>query len=150
MPTNLYGPNDNYDLQNSHVLPALIRKAHEAKVSGASQMLVWGSGKPMREFLHVDDMADACVFLMENGVGEGLFNVGTGTDVTIRELAETVARVVGFGGELVFDASKPDGTPRKLLDVSRMKAVGWQASIGLEEGIRLTYQDFLTATQLRK
>lgn len=150
MPTNLYGPNDNYDLQNSHVLPALIRKAHEAKVSGASQMLVWGSGKPMREFLHVDDMADACVFLMENGVGEGLFNVGTGTDVTIRELAETVARVVGFGGELVFDASKPDGTPRKLLDVSRMKAVGWQASIGLEDGIRLTYQDFLTATQLRK
>ena len=120
MPTNLFGPNDNYDLNNSHVLPALIRKTHEAKLCGDKKLVVWGSGKPMREFLYVDDMADACVFLMINGIGEGLFNLGTGKDVTIRELAETVMDVVGFNGEMVFDAEKPDGTPRKLLNVERM------------------------------
>lgn len=144
MPTNLYGPNDNYDLANSHVLPALIRKAHEAKERGGAQYVVWGSGKPMREFLHVDDLADACVCLMEREVGDGLYNVGTGTDVTIRELAEAVMDVVGFKGEIVFDASKPDGAPRKLLDVSRLRQIGWQARIGLHEGLALTYQDFLT------
>lgn len=147
MPTNLYGPNDNYDLNNSHVLPALIRKAHEAKQRGDKELVVWGSGKPMREFLYVDDMADACVFLMERGVTEGLFNVGTGQDVTIRELAETVMRVVGFQGEIVFDATKPDGTPRKLLDVGSLKARGWSAKTGLEEGIALAYQDFLQKRQ---
>jgi GDP-L-fucose synthase len=143
MPTNLYGPNDNYDLANSHVLPALLRKTHEAKQRGDKQLVVWGSGRPMREFLHVDDMADACVFLMEKEIGEGLYNVGTGTDVTIRELAETIMETVAFKGEIAFDASKPDGTPRKLLDVSRMKALGWQARIGLSEGIRSTYASFL-------
>ena len=115
MPTNLFGPNDNYDLNNSHVVPALIRKAHEAKVRGDKELMVWGSGKPLREFLYVDDMADACVFLMEKDIREGIFNIGTGTDVTIRELTETVMQVVGFQGDIVFDASKPDGTPRKLL-----------------------------------
>ncbi|MGF9693070.1 GDP-L-fucose synthase [Rhizobium sp. 0TCS1.26] len=145
MPTNLYGPNDNYDLANSHVLPALIRKAHQAKLRGDSTYTVWGSGRPMREFLHVDDMASACVFLMEHDeIVDGLFNVGTGTDVTIRELAQTVMDVVGFGGEIVFDASKPDGTPRKLLDVSRLQGLGWKASIGLREGIALAYADFLS------
>lgn len=144
MPTNLYGPNDNYDLSNSHVLPALLRKAHEAKRRGDAELVVWGSGRPMREFLHVDDMADACVFLMEQGVADGFFNVGTGQDVTIRELAETIMKVVGFRGEIVFDATKPDGTPRKLLDVSRLRDVGWTARISLEEGLTMTYQDFLT------
>lgn len=145
MPTNLYGPNDNYDLANSHVLPALIRKAHEAKLRGDSTYTVWGSGRPMREFLHVDDMANACLFLMEDEtITDGLFNVGTGTDVTIRELAETVMAVVGFKGDIVFDASKPDGTPRKLLDVSRLKERGWTAKIGLREGIALAYADFLS------
>jgi len=145
MPTNLYGPNDNYDLANSHVLPALIRKAHEAKLRGDSTYTVWGSGRPMREFLHVDDMAHACLFLMEDEtITDGLFNVGTGTDVTIRELAETVMDVVGFKGDIVFDASKPDGTPRKLLDVSRLKERGWTAKIGLREGIALAYADFLS------
>lgn len=139
MPTNLYGPNDNYDLANSHVLPALLRKAHEAKEWGDRNLVVWGTGTPMREFLYVDDMADACVFLMENGINEGLFNVGTGTDVTIRELAETVMRVVGFDGNLTFDTTKPDGTPRKLLDVSRLRSLGWQAKTELLEGIRLAY-----------
>lgn len=144
MPTNLYGPNDNYDLNNSHVLPALIRKAHEAKVRGDKELVVWGSGKPMREFLYVDDMADACVFLMERGVSEGLFNVGKGEDVTIRELAEMVMSVVGFQGAIVFDASKPDGTPRKLLNVDRMGALGWQAKTSLRDGIAKAYADFLT------
>jgi len=145
MPTNLYGPNDNYDLNNSHVLPALIRKAHEAKQRGDTSYAVWGSGKPMREFLYVEDMADACVFLMEReDIREGLFNVGTGQDVTIRELAETVMDVLGFAGELVFDASKPDGTPRKLLDVGRMRTLGWQAKTSLREGIAMAYADFLT------
>jgi len=144
MPTNLYGPNDNYDLNNSHVLPALIRKAHEAKVRGDKELVVWGSGKPMREFLYVDDMADACVFLMESNISDGLFNVGTGEDVTIRELAETVMSVVEFKGEIVFDASKPDGTPRKLLNVERMRKLGWQAQTSLRDGIAKAYSDFLT------
>lgn len=144
MPTNLYGPNDNYDLNNSHVLPALIRKAHEAKIRGDTELVVWGSGKPMREFLYVDDMADACVYLMQSGIGEGIFNVGTGEDVTIRELAETVMSVVGFNGNIVFDASKPDGTPRKLLNVNRMRQLGWQAQTSLRDGIDKAYAYFLT------
>ena len=144
MPTNLYGPNDNYDLNNSHVLPALIRKAHEAKVRGDKELVVWGTGKPMREFLYVADMADACVFLMEKGIREGLFNIGTGEDVTIRELAEAVMSVVGFKGEIMFDASKPDGTPRKLLDVDRMRKLGWQAQTSLRDGVAKAYADFLT------
>ena len=139
MPTNLYGPNDNYDLNSSHVLPALLRKAYEARQRGDSQLEVWGSGKPMREFLYVDDMADACVFVMENeDIEDSIYNVGSGTDVTIRELAETIMKVVGFKGEIVFDATKPDGTPRKLLDVSRLKALGWSAKTPLEQGIDLT------------
>jgi len=144
MPTNLYGPNDNYDLNNSHVLPALIRKAHEAKLRGDAQLVVWGSGKPMREFLYADDLADACVYLMEQGYDGPLVNIGTGTDVTIRELAETVKKVVGFAGDLSFDASKPDGTPRKLMDVSRLNGLGWTARTTLEAGIALAYQDFLS------
>lgn len=143
MPTNLYGPNDNYDLSNSHVLPALIRKAHEAKLRGDAEYVVWGSGTPMREFMYVDDLADACVFLMESGYDGPFVNVGTGTDVTIRELAETVMKVVGFEGRIVFDASKPDGTPRKLMDVSRLKQLGWVASTNLEAGIAQAYQNFL-------
>lgn len=144
MPTNLYGPNDNYDLNNSHVLPALIRKAHEARLRGDKALVVWGSGKPMREFLYVDDMADACVFLMERDIGEGLFNIGSGEDVTIREVAETVMNVVGFQGEIVFDASKPDGSPRKLLNVERMRGLGWQAQTSLRDGIAKAYADFLS------
>lgn len=143
MPTNLYGINDNYDLNNSHVLPALIRKTHEAKVRGDKELSVWGTGTPMREFLYADDLADACVFLMEQRYSGPLVNIGTGTDVTIRELAETVTRVLGFTGELNFDASKPDGTPRKLMNVSRLAQLGWRASTRLENGIRLAYQDFL-------
>ena len=145
MPTNLFGPNDNYDLNNSHVVPALIRKAHEAKLRGDHELMVWGSGNPMREFLYVDDMADACVFLMEKDIQEGLFNIGTGTDVRIRELAETIMDVVGFTGDIHFDASKPDGTPRKLLNVDRMRDLGWVARTGLREGIALAYHDFLTS-----
>ena len=140
MPTNLYGQNDNYDLANSHVLPALLRKTHEAKERGDDDLVIWGTGTPKREFLYVDDMAAACVFLMENDIFEGVFNVGSGTDVTIRELAETVMGVVGFKGGIVFDTTKPDGTPRKLLDVSRMKEIGWQAKVSLKEGIQLTYE----------
>ncbi|TXI98697.1 MAG: GDP-L-fucose synthase [Aquabacterium sp.] len=143
MPTNLYGLNDNYDLNNSHVLPALIRKTHEAKVRGDRELVVWGTGTPMREFLYADDLADACVYLMEQGYCGPLVNIGTGTDVTIRELAETVTRVLGFTGNLTFDTSKPDGTPRKLMDVSRLTQLGWRASTSLEDGIRLAYQDFL-------
>ena len=143
MPTNLYGINDNYDLNNSHVLPALIRKTHEARMRGDKTLTVWGTGTPMREFLYADDLADACVYLMEQSYSGPLVNIGTGTDVTIKELAETVTRVLGFTGELVFDASKPDGTPRKLMDVSRLTQLGWQARTSLEDGIRLAYQDFL-------
>jgi len=144
MPTNLYGPNDNYDLANSHVLPALIRKAHEAKLGGGKELVVWGTGTPRREFLYVDDMADACAFLMEQGVGDGIYNVGAGTDVTIRQLAETVMDVVGFKGDIVFDASKPNGTPRKLLDVSRMAGLGWRARTLLRDGIAKAYEDYLS------
>lgn len=143
MPTNLYGPNDNYDLNNSHVLPALIRKVHEAKLREDSELVVWGSGQPKREFLYVDDMADGCVFLMQQGVQEGLFNLGTGEDLSIRDLAETVMNVVGFTGKIVFDTSKPDGTPRKLLNVDRMRQLGWSSKISLREGIQMAYQDFL-------
>ena len=146
MPTNLYGPGDNYDLDNSHVLPALIRKFHEAADRGEAQGVVWGTGTPRREFLYVDDMADACVFVMErmNAAEAGeIINVGTGEDITIADLAHLVAEVVGFRGEIVFDSSKPDGTPRKLLDVSRLRDAGWQASIGLRDGIQLALLDFL-------
>ena len=152
MPTNLYGPNDNYHPENSHVIPALLRRFHEAKLAGASEIEIWGTGSPRREFLHVDDMAAACVHVME--LSESLYsqhtqpalshiNVGTGEDVTIRELAETIADIVGFSGQLVFDASKPDGTPRKLLDVSRLNALGWKAEFGLREGLRDAYAWYL-------
>lgn len=140
MPTNLYGPNDNFDLATSHALPALLRRAHTAKEEGAEALTVWGSGKPRRDFLYVDDLADACVLLMERGIDDGLYNVGTGTDLTVRKIAEIVQRVVGFGGRLAFDASKPDGMPRKRLDTSRIRALGWQPRYGLEEGVRLTYR----------
>jgi GDP-L-fucose synthase len=139
MPTNLYGENDNYDLATSHVLPALLRKAHEARTRGDPEFVVWGSGTPRREFLYVDDLADACVHLMEAGVEAPLLNIGSGSDVTIRELAETVMEVVGYRGRIVFDASKPDGTPRKLLDVSRLAALGWKARTGLRDGIAKAY-----------
>lgn len=142
MPTNLFGPNDNYDLNNSHVLPALIRKAHEAKLRGDSELVVWGTGNVMREFLYVDDMADACVFLMEKGLTDGLYNVGTGEDISIRAVAEMVMRVVGFQGKLIFDSSKPDGSPRKWLNVDKMRSLGWEAKISLEEGIARAYQDY--------
>ena len=146
MPTNLYGPGDNYDLKNSHVLPALIRRMHEAKVQGDKEVVVWGSGAPKREFLYSDDLADACVFLMErcNAADIGEFiNIGVGREITIRELAELIAEIVGFRGQLVFDSSKPDGTPRKLLDVSRFQALGWQAKTGFREGIAKAYADYL-------
>lgn len=144
MPTNLYGPNDNYDLNNSHVLPALIRKAHEAKLTGSKEWVVWGSGCPMREFLYVDDMADACVFLMESSIEGGIYNVGIGEDVTIRTLAEVIMDVVGFDGQIIFDSSKPDGTPRKLLNVEKMRQLGWHATTSLRDGIAKAYDDFLT------
>ena len=142
MPTNLYGPGDNYDLQTSHVLPALIRKAHEAKLRGDASIAVWGSGHPRREFLYVDDLAEACVLLMEKGYDGPLLNIGCGQDLSIRELAQTVAEVVGFQGKLAFDTSKPDGAPRKLLDVSRITQLGWQPRTGLAQGIRQAYQDY--------
>jgi GDP-L-fucose synthase len=140
MPTNLYGPNDNYDLATSHVLPALIRKTHEAKQRGDGELVVWGTGYPRREFLYVDDLADACVHLMELGYDGPLVNIGCGEDVTIRELAETVQQIVGFRGRIAFDTSKPDGTPRKLLDVSRVESLGWRARTSLAEGIQLAYR----------
>ncbi|MBA2433174.1 MAG: GDP-L-fucose synthase [Chthoniobacterales bacterium] len=143
MPTNLYGPNDNFDLLSSHVLPALLRKAHEAKISGASELMVWGSGDPRREFLHVDDMADACVFLLKNYDSPEIVNVGCGEDISIRQLAELICDVIGFEGELTFDATKPDGTPRKLLDVRKLNGLGWRPKIALREGIASTYQWFL-------
>ncbi len=140
MPTNLYGPGDNFDLETSHVLPAMIRKFHEAKVAGAPSVTLWGTGSPRREFLHVDDLADAAVFLMERYDGEEIVNVGVGEDVTIAELAEIVRDVVGYEGAIEWDTTKPDGTPRKLLDVSRLHALGWRARIGLREGIEQTYR----------
>lgn len=143
MPTNLYGVGDNYDLNNSHVLPALIRKMHEAKINGASEMVVWGSGTPKREFLYADDLAEACTYLMEHYNEKELVNVGTGEDLSIAELAGIIRNIVGFKGEIVFDSSKPDGTPRKLMDVSKLHSFGWKHRIELEEGIALAYQDFL-------
>jgi GDP-L-fucose synthase len=142
MPTNLYGPNDNYDLETSHVLPALIRKFHEAKAAGRDRVVCWGTGTPRREFLYVDDLARACVFLMRHYSDEQPINAGFGSDLTVRELAEIVARVIGFQGEIVWDDSRPDGTPRKLLDSSRLFALGWRPETGLETGIRLAYADF--------
>ena len=143
MPTNLYGPNDNYHPVHSHVLPALIRRFHEAKENGLSRVTCWGTGSPLREFLYVDDLADACVFLMNNYSGNETVNVGTGKELTIKELTELVAKVVGFEGEILWDPSKPDGTPRKLLDVSKLEKLGWHYQTELEDGIRLSYQDFL-------
>jgi GDP-L-fucose synthase len=141
MPTNLYGPNDNYDLQNSHVLPALIRKFHDAKANGVGQVEIWGTGSPKREFLHVNDLAQASLFLMQNYDGEQHVNVGTGVDVTIKELAETVKEMIGFTGQLVFNTEKPDGTPRKLLDVSKINNLGWKHEIELREGIKMVIDD---------
>ncbi len=143
MPTNLYGPNDNFDLKNSHVLPALIRKFHEAKVNNSEVVEVWGTGKPLREFLYVDDMADACVFLMENYDGEQHVNIGTGVEVSIRELAETVKEVVGFEGEVVFNTDMPDGTPRKLTTVDKLNGLGWKHKVDLNNGITMAYEWFL-------
>ncbi|MBN8835561.1 MAG: GDP-fucose synthetase [Niastella sp. SCN 39-18] len=144
MPTNLYGPNDNYDLQNSHVLPALLRKFHQAKEQKLPAVTIWGTGTPLREFLHVDDLADACLFLMENYDEEGCINVGTGTDISITELAKMIKEIVGYRGNLDFDTSKPDGTPRKLMDVSKLKDLGWQYSIPLQEGIKKVYASYLS------
>ena len=148
MPTNLYGPGDNFDLNNSHVLPALMRKLHDAKIHGAPEAVIWGTGAPLREFLHVDDLADAAVFLMRSYSSADIVNVGTGEEVSIREVAEIVRRVVGYEGQLVQDTSKPDGMPRKRLDVSRVHALGWRASTPLEEGIRQTYEWFLQSTHV--
>lgn len=144
MPTNLYGPNDNYHPTHSHVLPALIRRFHEAKVSGATEVVCWGDGTPMREFLYVDDLADLCIFLMNNYSGNETVNAGTGKEVSIKELTGIVARIVGYEGEIKWDTSKPNGTPRKLLDVSKSASLGWKYRTELEDGIRLSYQDFLT------
>jgi GDP-L-fucose synthase len=146
-PTNLYGPGDNYDLTTSHVLPALLRKAHEAKLRGDSTLTVWGSGKPLREFLHVDDLADAVVHLAKHHSGEEHINIGSGEEISIRDLALQICNVVGFKGELVFDATKPDGTPRKLCDVSKLKALGWNRARKLDMGLKQTYQDFLKRDQ---
>ena len=143
MPTNLYGPNDNFDLHTSHVLPALIRKVHEAKQGGAKEVSVWGSGTPRREFLHVDDLADACFFLLENYDSPEIVNIGCGEDVSIKDLAETVCEVLGFEGSLVFDTSKPDGTPRKLMNIGRLLALGWKPRVNLKEGIRDAHEWFL-------
>jgi len=142
MPTNLYGPNDNYDLKNSHVLPALIRKFHEAKVEGKKSVEIWGTGSPMREFMHVNDLASACYFLMQNYSKPGFVNIGTGKDVSIKELALLIKKIVGFEGDLTFDSSKPDGTPRKLLDVSKLNSLGFRYSIELEDGIRSVYEAY--------
>jgi GDP-L-fucose synthase len=143
MPTNMYGPGDNFELHGSHVLPALIRKFHEAKLSGAKDVVMWGTGTPKREFLHVDDLAEACIYMMQTYSDSEIVNVGSGTDVTIRELAEMVREVVGFEGEITLDTTKPDGTPRKLMDVSKLEKAGWKSKIGLREGIETTYQWFL-------
>lgn len=142
MPTNLYGPNDNYDLQSSHVFPAMIRKFHEAKETGDTTVHLWGTGKPMREFLHADDLADACFYLMQNYAGETLVNIGTGVDVTIKELAETIQETIQFQGKIHWNTDKPDGTPRKLMDVSKLHSLGWKHSIDLKEGIKMVYENF--------
>lgn len=150
MPTNLYGPNDNYDLKNSHVLPALLRKFHEAKEKGVAEVVVWGSGTPLREFLHADDLAEACLFLMDNYNEPGLVNIGVGEDISIKDLAFLVKEVVDYEGSIVFDTTKPDGTPRKLMDVSKLAALGWKASTPLKEGIRKVYQDaFIKQEELK-
>ena len=143
MPTNLYGPNDNYDLNNSHVLPAMIRKFHEAKLEGKDSVEIWGTGTPKREFLYVDDLADACVFLMNNYSGSDIVNIGTGQDVTIAELAVGISKIVGYDGEIKYNTEMPDGTPRKLLDVSRLEEIGWKYSTSLKEGIEKTYKDYV-------
>lgn len=143
MPANLYGPNDNYDLETSHVLPALIRKFHEAKINNKPEVEIWGTGKPMREFLHVEDMADACYFLMENYNDKQFVNIGTGKDVSIREMAEIIREVTGYKGKLTFNTNKPEGTPRKLMDVSKLHSLGWKHQIELKEGIEKTYKDFM-------
>jgi GDP-L-fucose synthase len=143
MPTNLYGPNDNYDLNNSHVLPALINKFHDAKASSRSEVEVWGSGTPLREFLHVDDLADACYFLMKNYNQNEIVNIGSGKEITIKDLANLISEIVGFEGKIVFNTEKPDGTPRKLLDVSKLKKLGWSSKISLEEGITSVYREYL-------
>jgi GDP-L-fucose synthase len=147
MPTNLYGPNDNYDLNNSHVLPALIRKFHEAKLSGAPSVTMWGTGKPRREFLHADDLADACVYLMQHYHDAGLVNIGTGEDIEIGELARMVQKVTGYTGEIIHDLDKPDGTPRKLMDVSKLHSFGWTHRISLEAGLRAVYADYVQSLQ---
>jgi GDP-L-fucose synthase len=144
MPTNIYGPNDNFDLSTSHVLPALMRKFHEAKMSGRRSVTLWGTGTPLREFLHVDDLADACVFLLRNYAGSEPVNIGSGEEISIHELARTVAREVGFEGVFVYDTTKPDGTPRKRLDTSKMDAMGWAPRIGLATGIRDLYAHWLS------
>ena len=150
MPTNLYGPNDNYDLQNSHVIPALLRKVHEAKEKGEPAVEIWGSGSPMREFLHVDDLAEACVFLMDNYSGEEMVNIGAGVDITIKDLAYLIKEVAGYEGELIFNTDKPDGTPRKLMDVSKLNNMGWRYSIELKEGLERTYQEaFINKAELK-
>ena len=145
MPTNLYGPNDNFDLESSHVLPALLRKIHEAKQSGASEVEIWGTGTPRREFLHSDDLAEACIYLMEHYEGEDIVNIGVGEDISIRELAELICSVVGYGGRLVFNPSRPDGTPRKLVDTERINGLGWRARISLEDGVREVYAGYRQA-----
>lgn len=145
MPTNLYGPNDNYDLKKSHVLPALIRKFHEAKTNGSAEVVIWGTGAPLREFLNADDMADACFYLMQHYNEAGLVNIGVGHDISIRDLAHMIMEIVGYTGDLQFDASKPDGTPRKLMDVSKLENVGWKAHIGLQEGITAVYKEVLAS-----
>ncbi|HWA33432.1 MAG TPA: GDP-L-fucose synthase [Cyclobacteriaceae bacterium] len=150
MPCNLYGPNDNYDLTNSHVIPALLRKFHEAKVAGLPAVQVWGTGKPMREFLHVDDLADACLFLMRCFDEAGFINVGTGTDIAIRDLASLIASITGYTGHIEFDATKPDGTPRKVMDVQKLNKLGWTYSVPLERGLQDTFRDFSRATSQRR
>jgi GDP-L-fucose synthase len=147
MPTNLYGPNDNYDLQNSHVLPALIRKFHEAKVNNQPSVTMWGTGKPKREFLHADDLADACYYLMQNYDEEGLVNIGTGEDLEIGELALMIKEIVGFDGDIILDTTKPDGTPRKLLDVSKLHSLGWKHKIDLKQGLKMVYDEFALKNQ---
>jgi GDP-L-fucose synthase len=145
MPTNIYGPGDNFDLENSHVLPALIRKFHDAKTQGSASVTLWGTGSPKREFLHSDDLGRACLFLLENYHDDVAINVGVGDDISIRDLADLIQRIVGFEGDVLWDDTKPDGTPRKLLDVSRITALGWTSQIGLEDGIRSTHEWFKNA-----
>jgi len=149
MPTNMYGPNDNFDLNTSHVLPALIRKIHEAKLSQSPEVEIWGTGTPRREFLHADDLADACLFLMANYEDNDIVNVGVGEDISIKELAELIQRIVGYGGELRFNASIPDGTPRKLVDVTKLHSLGWKAAIPLEDGIRAVYEQYCSGLEIK-